>query len=442
MTHRPSFACRSNRLVLLAAVLCCLSVRAEDTSFAFTHVNIVDVVNGRILPDRTVIVSRGAIAAVTPGGEPPSGVRVVPAPGKFLIPGMWDMHAHMEMTGESFLPLYAASGVTGIRDMGSDLDFILRLREATGSGRVVGPRIFAAGPILDDAPGDWGFRMRVKTATEGAAAVRNLKRRGVDLIKVHDHTPREAYFAIAKEARKQKLRLAGHLPMKVSLEEAIDAGQGDLEHLSNLTLWEHCSGGDGYSGAACRATFEKLASRHVWQTPTLAFWAEVATIGTPASRIDPSRTAYVSNSQKKSWRFNQSLIAPGMAEKFRAAALVGGVVASDMVKAGVRVMTGCDGMIADACVQDELEAFVRGGMTTADALRTATLNPAAYFGLRRAGSVAAGNAADLVLLDGDPLADISNTRRIRAVVLRGQLLDTTAINELLQQARTAAASRP
>jgi hypothetical protein len=78
----------------------------------------------------------------------------------------------------------------------------------------VGPRIFAAGPILDDAPGDWGFRLRVKTAEDGAGAVRNLKRRGVDLIKVHDHTPREAYFAIAKEARKQKLRLAGHLPMK------------------------------------------------------------------------------------------------------------------------------------------------------------------------------------------------------------------------------------
>jgi imidazolonepropionase-like amidohydrolase len=101
----------------------------------------------------------------------------------------------------------------------------------------------------------------------------------------------------------------------------------------------------------------------------------------------------------KMWKFSQSLIAPGMAEKFRAAALVGGHVASDMVKAGVRVMTGCDGMIADACVQDELDAFVRGGMTTADALRTATLNPPAYVGLRDAGSVATGNTADLVLLD-------------------------------------------
>jgi Imidazolonepropionase and related amidohydrolases len=161
-----------------AAILSCLSLPAADSAFAFTHVNVVDVAGGKILPDRTVVVSGGNIIAVVPNGKAPAGVRAVPARGKFLIPGMWDMHAHMELTGESFLPLYVASGVTGIRDMGSDLDFILKLREATASGRVAGPRIFAAGPILDDAPGDWPFRLRVKTAEEGKAAVRALKRRG------------------------------------------------------------------------------------------------------------------------------------------------------------------------------------------------------------------------------------------------------------------------
>ncbi len=271
--------------------------------------------------------------------------------------------------------------------------------------------------------------------------MRALKRRGVDLIKVHDHTPRAAFFAIAEEARKQKLPVAGHVPVSVSLQEAMDAGQSDIEHLSNLTIWEQCSGRDEYRPESCRERFEELARRHVWQTPTLAFWTEVATIGTAASRVDPNRIAYVSKSQKKFWSFNQSLIPAGMGERFRAAALVGGVVASDMAKAGVRLLTGCDGMIADSCVQDELEAFVRGGMTPADALRTATLNPAAYFGLPRAGSVATGNVADLVLLDADPLADISNTRLVRAVVLRGRLLDREALDALLKQARTSAAAR-
>ena len=107
------------------------------------------------------------------------------------------------------------------------------MREGTSSGRVLGPRIFAAGPILDDAPGDWPFRMRVKTAEEGTAAVQLLKRRGVDLIKVHDNTPRDAFFAIADEARRQNLPVAGHVPRGLTVEDVVGAGQGDIEHLSN-----------------------------------------------------------------------------------------------------------------------------------------------------------------------------------------------------------------
>ena len=115
---------------------------------------------------------------------------------------------------------------------------------------------------------------------------------------------------------------------------------------------------------------------------------------------------------------------------------------TDMAKAGVQILTGCDGMIAGSCVQEELEAFVRGGMTPANALKATTLNPAEYFGLDHAGSVATGTVADLVLLDADPLADISNARRVRAVVLRGQLLDRESLDTLLEQARISAASRP
>ena len=143
------------------------------------------------------------------------------------------------------------------------------MREATASGRVLGPRIFAAGPILDDAPDDWPFRMRVKTAEDGRDAVQLLKRRGVDLIKVHDHTPRDVFFAIAEEARRQNLPLAGHVPIGLTVEEVIDAGQGDIEHLSNSQLWMPCSGGEKYRPEACRPFFEMLARRGIWQTPTL-----------------------------------------------------------------------------------------------------------------------------------------------------------------------------
>src|SRR5262245_4127001 len=122
-------------LVFVAATIFAnASLRAQARALVITRVNVFDVVNRRIVHDRTVTISGGIIASIKPNTAPPSDARVVDGRGKFLIPGLWDMHAHMEMTGESWLQLYAANGVTSIRDMGSDLDFILKLREATSSG--------------------------------------------------------------------------------------------------------------------------------------------------------------------------------------------------------------------------------------------------------------------------------------------------------------------
>jgi hypothetical protein len=163
-----------------------ISVTSQTQSVAITRVNVVDVVDGRIVPNSTVVISGRTITAVAQGGAPPADARVIDGLGKFLIPGLWDMHAHIQGSGESWLQLYAANGVSGVRDMGADLEFILSMRVATSSSRVLGPEVVAAGPILDDAPGDWPLRMRVKNADDGRAAVQLLKRRGVDLIKVHN----------------------------------------------------------------------------------------------------------------------------------------------------------------------------------------------------------------------------------------------------------------
>lgn len=415
---------------------------AQTPQLVITRVNVVDVINGRVIPARTVTISGKTITSVAGSGSPPDGARVVDGQGKYLIPGLWDMHAHTEMTGEASLQLEVANGVTGIRDMGSDLNLILKLRERTSLGEILGPRIFAAGPILDDAPEDWPFRMRVKTAGEGKAAVESLARRGVDLIKVHDHTPREAYFAIAAEARKQRLPLAGHLPLTVTAEEAIDAGQADIEHLSNLRLWQPCSGGAEYRPEDCRAFFEMLARRGVSQTPTLAFWFEVSTIGTPASAINPDRYAYANKTLKRYWAEHLASMPPETARYFSVRAPIGARVAKDMVSAGVNVMAGCDGVIPGFCVQDELSAMVRGGMTTAEALRTATINPARHLGLEKTnGSVEPGRAADLVLLDASPLDAIANVGKIRAVIIAGRLLDRDELDDVLEGVRAGAAAQ-
>jgi imidazolonepropionase-like amidohydrolase len=417
-----------------------VSVSTQTRTLAVARVNIVDVVEGRLVPNSTVTIRGRMIASVTQNSAPPEDAQVVDGHGKFLIPGLWDMHAHMEAAGESWLQLYVANGVTGIRDMGSNLDLILKMREATASGRVLGPRILAAGPILDDAPRDWPFRMRVKSAEDGRAAVQLLKRRGVDLIKVHDRTPPDAFFAIAEEARRQNLRLAGHVPIGLTVEQAIDAGQRDIEHLSNWQLWRPCSGGAEYRPEACRPFFEMLVRRGIWQTPTLGAASELPTIGTPASAVSADRMAYAGKSIRDMWAANQSLFAtPEVVRAFRANAKVAAAVAKDMSVAGVGILAGCDSMIAGFCVHDELEAMVRGGMTPLAALQTATVNPVRYFGLQQtAGSIASGHSADLVLLDANPLTDITNVGRIRAVVVAGRFLGRQELDKQLAQVKDAA----
>jgi len=430
---------------VVASVLCLsatVTVTSQGQRLVFTRVNVVDVVNGQILPNSTVVINGRTITAVTRGGAPPAGAVVVDGLGKFLIPGLWDMHAHLQGSGEAWLKLYAANGVTGIRDMGADLEFILAMREATASGRVLGPEVLVAGPILDDAPADWPLRMRVKNEAEGRAAVQLLKRRGVDLIKVHNYTPRDAFFGIADEAHRQKLPLAGHVPLKVTVEEAIEAGISSIEHLSeDGKVWKTCSGGAQYRPDACRPFYEMMARRRVWQTPTLVTLSELAVVGTPASALNPEHVAYANKALRELWAGNQGFFVtrPEIIDILKRLAEVGMIATRDMAAAGVGILAGCDGLIAGFCVHDELGAMVRAGLTPSAALQTATINPARYLGREaRLGSVATGKMANLVLLNANPLDNIANVRNISAVVVAGRLVERKELDEVLFQVRNAA----
>jgi imidazolonepropionase-like amidohydrolase len=428
-------------VVALVTYIATADARSQGNGFSITNVTIVDVTNGQLLPTRTVTISTDKITAITQTA-PARGTTVVDGSGKFLIPGLWDMHAHIEGNEKAWLPLYLANGVTGIRDMGADLDFILDMRQAIASGRTLGPRIVAAGPILDDAPAEWPFRMRVRNADEARAAVRLLKGRGVDLIKVHNYTPRDAFFAIVDEARRQNLPVAGHVPLKVTIQEGIDAGMVSIEHLSeDGRVWKACSGGAQYRPEACRPFFEMIASRHVWQTPTLLALAELPVIGTPASSISRDQLGYANKAFLDMHAGNQSFFVtrPEVVDILKNLAQVGKVVTRDMAAAGVGILAGCDAMIAGFCVHDELGLMVNGGMTPSAALQTATINPARFLHLDETlGTVAVGKRADLVLLDANPLTDIANTRRINAVLLGGRLLRRAYLDRLLARAKAAA----
>jgi imidazolonepropionase-like amidohydrolase len=404
-----------------------------------SDVNVVDVVSGQVLSNRDVTIAGQRIVSVAASRRSASslGAVGVDGRGKFLIPGLWDMHAHRF---ESWLALDVANGVTGIRDMGNDLDEILRLRNATASGAIIGPRIVLAGPILDDAPGDWPLRQRVRNAEEGRAAVRTLKVRGVDFVKVHNFTPRDAFFAIVDEARRQGLPVAGHVPLEVTVDEAIEAGMSSIEHLSeDGRVWKACTAGQSYTLAPCLSSFKTLAAKRVWQTPTLVAITEVGREEGTASFTGADTLRYVPPVVEKMWTAERAAMTPAARAALRASASAAPAVTRDMMQVGVGLLAGCDGGVAGFCLHTELDLMVRGGLTPAEALRTATINPARYLGRDgEMGRVAAGSVADLVLLDSNPLENIANVRRVVAVALNGRFLDREALDGLLAAARKAA----
>ena len=266
------------------------------------HATIVSVTDGLILTNQTINIEGRTIRSVAANGPPLTGARIVDATGRFVIPGLWDMHAHLEFTGASSLQLYVANGVTGVRDMGSSLDTVLGYRESTQSGVVLGPRIVAAGPSLRQSDTDASpyrtHHLWVDTAADGRAVVQMLKRRGVDFIKVHGLVPRDAYFAIAEEARAQGLPLVGHLPDKITFDEAIDAGQIGFEHMNDMAIWTACSGPTVYREESCRAYFEGLGRRGIWETPTLLAYRERLSPNAPASDTGKEQLVYATRSLK------------------------------------------------------------------------------------------------------------------------------------------------
>lgn len=395
---------------------------------AITNVTVIDVVTGLRRRGVTVLTGGDRITAIGSQVGFPPAARRVSGNGKFLIPGLWDMHSHHQSTGTDSLDLFVAKGIVGTRDMGGDADFILPLRERVKTGSLLGPEIVASGPIVDDSPAEFGIRVRVRNAEEALKAVHDLKRLGVDFIKVHDHTPRDVFFAIAAEAPKVGLPVVGHVPLKVTIEEAADANIRSIEHLSNYNVFDECTTGEEYTAAGCRRLFDKLAAKGVWQTPTMAFFQTIPDIfsGKPMAHAE-----YASDSLLQFMRKNVELskVPAEALNKFRIAGKIGLRAIHDLKQTGNRFLAGCDGLVPGFCLHDELEWFTKAGFSPLEALQTATINPARFLGREDSqGTVAVGNRADLVLLEGDPLVDIRNVRRISAVVLGGRLMTKHSID--------------
>jgi imidazolonepropionase-like amidohydrolase len=279
---------------ILPSLLVAISVLtplAGAQTLTITHVTLIDVTNGRTQPETTVTLQGNRITNIAPStGAKPIAGQIVDASGQFLIPGLWDMHTHVYFDKTAadgtdlILPLLLANGITGVRDMGSELDLVLHARGEIAAHRLLGPRMIVSGPMLDGPKSEYKASIPIATPEDGRKAVDMLKSRGVDFIKTQSGIPREAYFAIADESKKKGIEFEGHVPDSIRAAEAVAAGQRTFEHL--IGIFEASSPDeDKYltgqkSPGAFLATYDPkresaiiqlLSKNHSWQCPTL-FW--------------------------------------------------------------------------------------------------------------------------------------------------------------------------
>jgi hypothetical protein len=456
----------------------------DPRPLAFTHVTVIDGTGGPAQLDMTVIVSGNRIAAIgkTAKLAVPRNARVVDESHKFMIPGLWDMHTHAFMRSRKSFPLYVmdlfvANGVTGIRDMGSaglpddfgDYPYLqdIEWRQAIDEGAILGPHLNLAlavvnGPHVPGYPRAW---VPVADAPQAREEVIYLKKLGADLIKEYDQLSRDAYYALADEAKKQGMSFAGHVPILISGAEASEAGQRSLEHDYGVLFG--CSSRenefmqkekelygsgkaamrgilglddvkalvDSYDEDKAASLFAKFVKNDTFVTPTLVR-ARVDRV--PAS--DPRVVKYFSPALREySYPAHHSEAKPEVVEAQKLMYQYHLRLVAAMQRAGVKLLAGTDNSFFGSGVHDELGEMVKAGLTPMQALQTATKNAADSLGkLDSMGTVEKGKAADLVLLDASPLEAISNTEKISAVVLNGRLLDRRTLDGLLADVESAA----
>jgi len=387
--------------------------------------------------------------------------------GKFLIPGLWDMHVHM-VFGDWFphgkditLPLFIANGITGVRDMGGELEVLQQWRKEISAGTLLGPRIVMSGPMLDGPKPRFPSSIAITTAEDGRRAVNDLKQRGADFIKLQSLIPRDAVFAIADEARRQQIAFVGHVPDSVRASEASNAGQKSFEHLigifegSSPLEDEFLKGGKSvgkflstYDPKRAEALFALLAKNQTWQCPTLV-WERGGNLLELSDFAHDARAKYVPAYWKDvTWRrFTNEVMHDNTDDLLTRRRFVDKEleVVRAMHGAGIPFLAGTDTppgvyLFPGFSLHEELQRFVAAGFTPLEALQTATLNPAKFLGMEdHLGSVEKGKLADLVLLDANPLEDIRNTQKIAGVVVNGRYLSRADLDKMLAGVEAAAA---
>ena len=452
---------------------------AEQADLLIRGAGIVDVAHGRVLLHQSVAVRGNNIVAVGPDHSIArrfDARQSVDASGKFVMPGLWDMHVHFgggqELIGENkaLLPVYVAYGVTAVRDCAADISTsVIEWREEVAKGSLLGPTIFTSGPKLEGYKPIWKGTLEVGTPAEVNAALDKLQAMKVDFVKITDNTLKPDIFLYAlKEAKRRGMRTSARTPYALTIEQAVDTGLNSIEHIDYLikagSPREKQVGAlyaagkisygdatnafvDSFDPAYAIHQYRALAAKGVFVTPTLNMGRILANLDREDHSKDPG-LAYIGPGLRKTydWRIERAAKATPeqVAARHKEYDLSARVLPM-LVEAGIPVLAGTDAGYLNSFnypgegLHEELERYVEAGLTPQQALASAILTGPRFLGHSdRYGSVTAGKAADLLVLDANPLKSVAATRGINAVVLHGRLLDRAALDKLLADAKAGA----
>ena len=456
-----------------------LAAERAKADLLIRRATVVDVANGKTITDRAIaikgsqIVGVGADAALA---HRYSASRTVDASGKFVMPGLWDMHVHFgggpELIEENkaLLPLYVAYGVTTVRDAAADLsDSVLRWRGEVAAGTLLGPTIYTSGPKLEGYKPLWKGTIEVGTPAEADAALDRLQAMKVDFVKITDNTLKPEIFAYAvKMAKKRGLKTSAHTPFAFTIKQAAEAGLSSVEHLDYLikagSPQEAAIGADYVAGklsyseasdrfvdtfdpAYAKAMYARLAKLGLYVTPTLNMSRILAYLDREDHRGDTALD-YIGPGLRKTyeWRVERAAKStPAQVEARHHEYELSVKVLPMLRDAGIPILAGTDAGYLNSFnypgqgLHDELERYVEAGLTPREALASATITGPAFLGHSdRFGAIAKGKAADILILDANPLGDIKATRSIHGVVLHGKWLDRGTLDGLLAEAKAKA----
>jgi len=452
--------------LILLLLLSCTNLLSQV--IVIKNTNIVDVKTGSITKNVSVLINNKRIQMIAKEIKIADNAQVFDGTGKYLIPGLWDMHTHT-WTAEGYFPLLIANGITGIRDMFGSMTVINKWKEDIANGKLIGPVIYASGPIVDGPKPVWPGSVAISSSDQVPGVIDSLKNKlKVDFVKVYSLLQRADYFKIAEESRKQNISFAGHVPAEVTVLEAAKAGQKSQEHLIGFVQGSSDSADyfnkvsqkqiidtplrnpairmgrllNTYNEKNLTALINELAKyKDVWICPTLTVNHNLGYLADSVFTNDP-RLHYMMEGMKAFWDPKNDFRFKTIGEEYydlsRKTFRLHLKIVKKLQDAGVKMIAGTDYpnpyCFPGFSLHDELGYMVEAGLTPLQALQTATINPALYFNITKDyGTVEVGKVANLVLLDQNPLLKIDNTKNIFAVILNGKYFGKAELEQMLKK---------